>query len=47
LPLKYYHHERIHQGLGRIIDPRNADNTGDIIGEHLGGLLKSYHRAAA
>ena len=46
--LKYYHHERIHQGLGSIIEPRYAGNTGDIVRiERLGGLLRSYHRLAA
>jgi len=46
--LQHYHHERIHQGLGRIIEPEHGGNTGEIICiERLGGLLKSYHRAAA
>jgi putative transposase len=46
--LEYYHHERIHQGLGRVIEPRHGGKTGEIICiERLGGLLKSYHRAAA
>lgn len=46
--LQYYHHERIHQGLGRIIEPQHEGNQGEIICiEHLGGLLKSYHRKAA
>jgi transposase InsO family protein len=46
--LKYYHHERIHQGLHRIIEPRHEGNRGKIICiERLGGLLKSYHRKAA
>jgi hypothetical protein len=46
---KYYHHERIHQGPGRIIEPKHAiDDTVDIVCvERLGGLLKSYHRLAA
>ena len=40
--LKYYHHERIHQGLNRIIEPRHQGNQGEIIClERLGGLLKS------
>jgi putative transposase len=26
--LKYYHHERIHQGINRIIEPRHEDNHG-------------------
>jgi len=46
--LQYYHHERIHQGLNRIIEPQHAGNQGEITCiEHLGGLLKSYHRKAA
>ena len=44
----YYHHERIHQSLGRIIEPMHKiDNSGEIACvERLGGLLKSYHRLA-
>jgi len=46
--LKYYHHERIHQGLNRIIEPEHEDCQGEIICiERLGGLLRSYHRKAA
>ena len=46
--LQYYHHERIHQGLHKIIEPQHERNQGDIICiERLGGLLKSYHRKAA
>jgi len=46
--LAYYHTGRIHQGLGRIIDPKHEGNTGEIFCiERLGGLLKSYHRKAA
>ena len=46
--LKYYHHERIHQGLNRIIEPQHGRNQGEIIRiERLGGLLKSCHRKAA
>ena len=46
---EYYHHERIHQSLGRIIEPKHPiDDTADIVCiERLGGLLKSYHRLAA
>ena len=46
---EYYHHERIHQSLGRIIDPKHTiEETAEIICiERLGGLLKSYHRLAA
>ena len=46
--LKYYHQERIHQGINRIIEPQHEGNQGEIICiERLGGLLKSYHRKAA
>ena len=46
--LQYYHHERIHQGLKKIIEPQHEGNPGEIICiERLGGLLKSYHRKAA
>jgi len=46
--LQYYHHERIHQGLNRIIEPQHKGNQGEIICiERLGGLLRSYHRKAA
>jgi len=46
--LQHYHHERIHQGINRIIEPQHEGNQGEIIYiEHLGGLLKSYHRKAA
>jgi putative transposase len=46
---QYYHHERIHQSLGRIIEPKhNINDTAEIrCIERLGGLLKSYHRLAA
>ena len=46
---KYYHHERIHQSLGRIIEPiHKIEDDADIVCvERLGGLLKSYHRLAA
>ncbi len=46
--LEYYHTGRVHQGLGKIINPRYEGNTGEIFCiERLGGLLKSYHRKAA
>jgi putative transposase len=46
--LQHCHHERIHQGLNRIIDPQHERNQGEIICiERFGGLLKSYHRKAA
>jgi len=46
---EYYHHERIHQSLGRIIEPKHTiEETAEIVCiERLGGLLKSYHRLAA
>ena len=46
---EYYHHERIHQSLGRIIEPiHKTDDDSEIFCiERLGGLLKSYHRLAA
>jgi len=46
---EYYHHERIHQSLGRIIEPKHKiKETAEIACvERLGGLLKSYHRLAA
>ncbi|MCF7972831.1 MAG: integrase core domain-containing protein [Phycisphaerae bacterium] len=45
----YYHHERIHQTLDRIIEPKHIlDDKAEITCiERLGGLLKSYHRLAA
>ena len=45
----YYHHERIHQTLGRIIEPKHKiEAKAEIVCiERLGGLLKSYHRLAA
>jgi putative transposase len=45
---EYYHHERIHQSLGRILEPKHqTDSTAKIVCiEHPGGLLKSYHRLA-
>jgi transposase InsO family protein len=40
--LRYYHHERIHQGINKIIEPQHEGNQGEIICiERLGGLLKS------
>ena len=46
---QYYHHERIHQSLGQIIEPKHkTDDTSEIVCiKRLGGLLKSYHRLAA
>jgi hypothetical protein len=46
---QYYHHERIHQSLGRIIEPKHRidDNAEIQCIKRLGGLLKSYHRLAA
>ena len=46
--LKYYHQERIHQGINRIIEAQHKGCQGEILClERLGGPLKSYHRKAA
>ena len=46
--LQYYHHERIHQGINKIIEPQHEGNQGESICiERPGRLLKSYHRKAA
>lgn len=45
--LTYYHHERIHQGLNKIIEPQYERCQGDICIERPGGLLRSYQRKAA
>jgi len=46
--LEYYHHERIHQGINRIIAPPYEGNDGETFYiERLSGLLKFYHRQAA
>jgi hypothetical protein len=48
--LIHYHEERNHQGLdGQIIlPPANHNRPGPIVcREHLGGLLRFYHRRAA
>ena len=46
----HYNLQRPHQGLGNeLITPRPGDvpSTGDVVAlERLGGLLRSYHRAA-
>ena len=46
---EYYHHERIHQSLGRINEPQytTEDTAESVCIERLGGMLKSYHRLAA
>ena len=46
---EYYHHERIHQSLDRMIEPKHTiDNTAETVCiERLSGLLKSYHRLAS
>jgi hypothetical protein len=46
---QYYHYERIHQSLGKIIEPKHkTDEASEIVCiERLDGLLKSYHRLAA
>ena len=43
------YHERIHQSLDRIIEPKHTiDDAAEVVCiERLGGLLKSYHRLAA
>ena len=45
----HYNSERPHQGLGNelITVATNEPTTGDVVArERLGGLLRSYHRAA-
>ena len=46
----HFHQERPHQGLGNeVIDPQlgNDPPTGEVVEtQRLGGLLRSYHRAA-
>ena len=46
--MKHYHTERPHQGIGNnIITPLPQPPDGEIVcHERLGGLLKSYRRAA-
>ena len=46
--IEHYHTERPHQGIGNnIIEPQPQPKDGEIIcHERLGGLLKSYRRAA-
>ena len=45
--LDYYHTGRVHQALGKIIEPEYEGNTGEIFCiERIGGLIKSYHRKA-
>ncbi len=47
----HFHQERPHQGLGNDLiapTPTNGSITGDVVEtERLGGLLRSYRRAAA
>ena len=45
----HHHHERPHQGLGNeLIDGEPPNGVGSVVvHERLGGLLNSYHRAAA
>jgi putative transposase len=49
--LKYYHHERNHQGLNnQLIAPASGvkSQSGQVVRqERLGGLLTYYHREAA
>ena len=46
--IEHYHTERPHQGIGNnIIEPQPQSKDGEIVcQERLGGLLKSYRRAA-
>jgi transposase InsO family protein len=46
--IEHYHTERPHQGIGNnIIEPQPQSKDGEIVcHERLGGLLKSYRRAA-
>ena len=45
--ISYYHTERPHQGIGNNIIEPQPQGTGEIVcHERLGGLLKSYRRAA-
>ena len=48
--LEHYHGDRPHQGIGNgLITPRSNEPsaTGDVVAdERLGGLLRSYRRAA-
>jgi len=46
--LEHYNTERPHQGIGNVvIGPWSQQSQGDIVcDEHLGGLLKSFRRAA-
>ncbi len=47
---RHYNLQRPHQGLGNELitpNPKNEPANGDVVvGERLGGLLRSYHRAA-
>ena len=45
--MEHYHTERPHQGIGNeIIEPRPQGEGEIVCQERLGGLLKSYRRAA-
>ncbi len=45
--ISHYHTERPHQGIGNnIIDPQPQGDGEIVCHERLGGLLKSYRRAA-
>ena len=45
--MTFYHQERPHQGIGNnLIDPQPQGNGEIVCHERLGGLLKSYRRAA-
>jgi transposase InsO family protein len=46
--VEHYNTERPHQGLGNeLINGRPSTSAGEVVEtERLGGLLRSYHRAA-
>ncbi|MFT5051898.1 MAG: putative transposase [Chlamydiales bacterium] len=45
--IEHYHTERAHQGLGNChIEPSSVGEGAVVCDERLGGLLKSYRRAA-
>lgn len=45
--VEYYHGERAHQGIGNVVIEQGESGSGEVqCRERLGGLLKSYHRAA-
>ena len=45
--LQHYHHERPHQGIDNdMIEPKSQGEGEIVCHERIGGLLKSYRRAA-